>query len=110
MAHKKYRQSLDELVKIGRADQLAASHRYMLSWIKTMEEAITEQQRIILKRAKVDPQRDKISLFLLQMPSDKAAGLCIIHLMKHLFTQFLDEYKFNSDELALLINDDKELK
>ena len=110
LAHKKYRRSLDDLVKIGRADQLAASHRYMINWIKTIEKAIMQQQRIILKRTKVDPQKDKISLLLLQMPSDKAAALCIIHLMKHLFTQFLDEHKFNADELALLTNDDKELK
>lgn len=109
MAHKKYRRSLDDLVRIGRADQLAASHRYMINWIKTMEGAITEQQRIILKRGNIDPKRDKLSLLLIQMPSDKAAALCIMHLMKHLFTQFLEEHRYNPEELALVTKDEKEL-
>jgi hypothetical protein len=37
LAHKKYQKSLNDLIKIGRADQLATSHRYILSWIKAME-------------------------------------------------------------------------
>jgi len=30
LAHEKYKKSLTELIKIGRADQLASSHRYIL--------------------------------------------------------------------------------
>lgn len=85
LAHKKYRRSLDDLMRIGRADQLATSHRYMINWIKTIESAITEQQRIIVKRGSVDPKKDRLSFLLIQMPSDKMAALCIMHLMKHLF-------------------------
>ena len=91
LAHKKYRRSLDDLMRIGRADQLATSHRYMINWIKTIEAAITEQQRIIVKRGNVDPKKDKLSFLLIQMRSDKMAALCIMHLMKRLFTEFLEE-------------------
>jgi hypothetical protein len=42
LAHKKYQKTLNELIKIGRADQVATSHRYILKWMKTMERAINE--------------------------------------------------------------------
>ena len=53
-AHIKYRQSLHGLLKIGRADQLAASHRYILAWMKTLENSISEQQRIFVKQGSLD--------------------------------------------------------
>lgn len=96
-------------MRIGRADQLATSHRYMISWIKTMEASITEQQRIVVKRGNVDPRKDRLSFLLIQMPSDKMAALCIMHLMKHLFAQFLEEYKYDPEELALVTKDEKDL-
>lgn len=43
LAHAKYQKSLNDLIKIGRADQLAASHRYILSWIKAFDAVIVEQ-------------------------------------------------------------------
>ena len=42
LAHKKYQKSLNDLLKIGRADQLATSHRYIIGWIRALELAITE--------------------------------------------------------------------
>ena len=43
------------------------------------------------------------------MPSDKAAALCIMHLMKELFTQHLEEYKYDPEELALVTKDENEV-
>ena len=43
LAHKKYQKSLNDLIKIGKADQLATSHRYIISWMRTLEKAINEQ-------------------------------------------------------------------
>ena len=42
LAHKKYKKSLNELIKIGRADQLAVSHRYIIGWVKSLSLAVTE--------------------------------------------------------------------
>jgi hypothetical protein len=86
LAHKKYQKSLNDLIKIGRADQLATSHRYILSWIKSMEQSITEQQKIFIKRGNLDPQKSRLGYYLVQMPSDKISALCVMHLMKHLFS------------------------
>lgn len=43
LAHRKYKQSLNDLIKIGRADQLATSHRYIIRWMKSIESAVAEQ-------------------------------------------------------------------
>ena len=43
LAHKKYSQSLNDLIRIGRADKLATSHRYIIRWMKDIEGAIAEQ-------------------------------------------------------------------
>jgi hypothetical protein len=43
LSQAKYKQSLDSLIKIGRADQLSVSHRYIISWMKHLENAIVEQ-------------------------------------------------------------------
>ena len=50
LAHDKYTKSLNDLLKIGRADSLATSHRYILSWMRWLDGAISEQQRIFIKR------------------------------------------------------------
>lgn len=85
LSQSKYKQSLDALIKIGRADQLSVSHRYIISWMKLLEDAISEQQKIFIQRGNLDPQKSKIGYYLIQMPSDKIASLCVLHLMKHLF-------------------------
>ena len=53
-AHTKYKQQLHGLIKIGKADQLASSHRYILAWMKTLENSISEQQRIFVKQGSLD--------------------------------------------------------
>jgi len=55
LSQTKYRQSLDQLIKIGRADQLSVSHRYIISWMKLLEDAIAEQQKIFIQRGNLDP-------------------------------------------------------
>mmetsp|Transcript_41821 Transcript_41821/g.63938 ORF Transcript_41821/g.63938 Transcript_41821/m.63938 type:complete len:169 (+) Transcript_41821:1103-1609(+) len=100
LAHNKYQQSLNELIKIGRADQLASSHRYIIGWMRSMERAITEQQKIFIKRGGLDSQKSKMGYYFIQMPSDKMAAICVMHLMKLLFSQFSRDSK-NVDEFSL---------
>ena len=98
LSQSKYKQSLDALIKIGRADQLSVSHRYIISWMKLLEDAISEQQKIFMQRGNLDPQKSKIGYYLIQMPSDKIASLCVLHLMKHLFRQFIHDIRNYEDE------------
>jgi hypothetical protein len=108
LAHKKYQKSLNDLIKIGRADQLATSHRYILSWIKSMEHSITEQQKIFIKRGNLDPQKSRLGYYLVQMPSDKISALCVMHLMKHLFSQFVKDVKHFDEDFSLMKTEKKE--
>ena len=55
LSHFKYKQTLDSLMKYGKADQLAVSHRYILNWMHSLEMAINEQQKIFIKRGNIDP-------------------------------------------------------
>lgn len=102
LAHKRYQKSLGQLISIGRADTLATSHRYIIGWTRTLERAITEQQRIFVKRGNLDPSRSKLGYHLVQMPSDKIAALCVIHLMKHLFAKFSTD--INSYDIQYLLD------
>jgi DNA-directed RNA polymerase len=108
LAHKKYQQSLNDLIKIGKADQLATSHRYIISWMRAMEQAVTSQQKIIVKRAGLDPSKRKVDFFLIQMPSDKISALCVMHMMKLLFSQFLSVHK-QFDDLASESQEERKL-
>lgn len=65
LAHKKYQKSLNDLIKIGRADQLATSHRYIINWMRTLETVITEQQKIFVKRGNIDPSKSKLGYYLI---------------------------------------------
>ena len=85
LAHRRYKQSLNDLIKIGRADQLATSHRYIIKWMKTIESAVVEQQKIFVKRGNVDPLKNQLGFLLIQLPPEKISALCIMHLVKHLF-------------------------
>ena len=58
---------------------------------------IAEQQKIFLKRGNLDPQKSKVGFYLIQMPSEKIATLCVLHLVKHLFSQFIRDIR-NEDE------------
>lgn len=44
LSHYKYKKTLESLIKIGKADQLAVSHRYILKWMRNLDTAIQEQQ------------------------------------------------------------------
>ena len=65
LSQAKYKQSLDSLIKIGRADQLSVSHRYIIQWMKLLEDAISEQQKIFIQRGNLDPQKSKIGYYLI---------------------------------------------
>ena len=98
LSHAKYKNTLESLIKIGRADQLAASHRIVLHWLKAIQNAIQEQQRIFLRKSNLEIKKGKPSFFLLQMPSDKIASICVMHLMKTLFRQFIRDLGDSSKE------------
>lgn len=55
LSHAKYKATLDSMIKLGKADQLSVSHRYILQWMRSLEEAIVEQQKIFIKRGNLDP-------------------------------------------------------
>ena len=63
-----------------------------------MEASIQEQQKIFIKRGNLDPSKSKIGYYLIQMPSEKIASLCVLHLMKHLFNQFIHDIRNLDDE------------
>ena len=65
LSQSKYKQSLDQLIKIGKADQLSVSHRYIISWMKLLEDAIAEQQKIFIQRGNLDPAKSKIGYYLI---------------------------------------------
>lgn len=66
--------------------------------MKKLETAITEQQKIFIKRGNLDPKKQKIGQYLIQMPSDKIAALCVMQLMKHLFINFSKDNKLYAEE------------
>jgi len=53
LSHGKYKKTLESLIKMGRADSLAASHRVLIHWMGSLEVAISEQQRIALRKSKM---------------------------------------------------------
>jgi len=96
LAHEKYKNSLNDLIKIGRADQLATSHRYILQWVRSLETAISEQQKIFVKRGSMDSS--KVGYYLLSMPSEQIASICVLHIMRHLFSEFVSDIKSEADK------------
>lgn len=95
LSHEKFKKSMADLIKIGKADQLATSHRYILSWIKTLEKAISEQQAISVKRGNMDQSR--IGYYLMSLPSDQIATICVVHLIRSLFTEFVHDMHSDND-------------
>jgi hypothetical protein len=66
--------------------------------MKLLENSIAEQQKIFIKRGNLDPSKSKIGYYLIQMPSEKIASLCVLHLMKHLFKQFIHDIRIVEDD------------
>jgi hypothetical protein len=44
---------------------------------------------MIMKKDQVDPKKNPIGFYLIQLSSEKIASICVLHLMKHLFQQFI---------------------
>ena len=89
LSHGKYKKTLESLIKMGKADSLAASHRVLIHWMGSLEAAISEQQRISLRKSKIGKHNP--NLYMLQMPADKISTICVIHLMKTLFKSFIED-------------------
>ena len=84
----KYLQSLHGLINAGKADQLAASHRQVLVWINTLENVLSEQQRILMKQGG-NLDKNKIGFYILSLPSDQLATLCVVHVMRNIMGMFV---------------------
>ncbi len=85
-------------MKSGIADQVATSHRYILQWMRLLETAIVEQQKIATKRGSMDPT--KIGYYIMSMPSDQIATLCVLHLVRHLFKEFVEDLHKDSERTS----------
>ena len=57
-----------------------------------MEAAITEQQKIFVKRSG-NMDANKVGFYLISMPADKIATVCVMHLMKVLLAEFTQSDK-----------------
>jgi len=42
LSHEKYKNSLKSLIELGKASELASSHRYIVNWVNHLEAAILE--------------------------------------------------------------------
>ena len=59
-----------------------------------------------MKRGNMDSQKSKIGHYLIQMPCDKIAAICVMHLMKHLLSQFSKDNSHFNEDFSLLKNDE----
>ena len=69
-----------------------------------MEAALSEQQRIYLKQGSLDSK--KLGFYVLAMPSDELASLCVVHIMRHLLGEFLS----NTNTTAATFDQTKEIE
>ena len=56
----------------------------MTDWIRTLEEVITEQQKMFLKNQSLN--KNSISYYMLSLPSKEISSMCIIHMMRVLMS------------------------
>jgi DNA-directed RNA polymerase len=62
--------------------------------MNSLEAVILEQQRISLRKNYGKGNKDTpVSMYLLQMPSEKIASICVIQLMKTLFRNFITDLR-----------------
>lgn len=66
--------------------------------MRTLETTISEQQKINMKRGSIDSK--KIGYYLMALPADQIATLCILHLMRHLFTEFVNDIHKEAENKA----------
>jgi DNA polymerase III delta prime subunit len=64
--------------------------------MRTLDTAIAEQQKIASKRGSLD--HNKIGYYLMSMPSETIATLCVLHLMRHLFKEFVSDIHKEADQ------------
>ena len=64
--------------------------------MKALETAVAEQQKIFVKRGSLDS--NKIGYYLASMPSEQIATLCVLHLMRHLMSEFVHDIHKEADE------------
>ena len=69
--------------------------------MRSLEGAINEQQKIFVKRGNIDVNRNKVGFNLIQLPSEKVAALCVMHLMKHLLSQFVKDTRLYEEEYSM---------
>ena len=89
---------MHSLIKLGKADELASAHRNILNWTKVLELAIAEQQRIFMKQGSLDT--NKVGFYVMAIPSDELASLCVIHMMRHLLSEFLQNTNKDAEQFA----------
>lgn len=70
--------------------------------MRTLETAISEQQKIFVKRGNIDPSRNNMGYYLIQMPSEKISAICVMHLMKQLFQQFVQDVRNFEEDFSLI--------
>lgn len=63
-----------------------------------LETAIAEQQRIFMKQGSLDT--NKVGFYVMAMPSDELASLCVIHMMRHLLGEFLNNTNKDAERFA----------
>lgn len=66
--------------------------------MRLLETAIVEQQKIATKRGSMDPT--KIGYYIMSMPSDQIATLCVLHLVRHLFKEFVEDLHKDSERTS----------
>lgn len=44
---------------------------------------------MVMKKDQIDPKKNPVGYYLIQLQSDKIATVCVLHLMKHLFQSFI---------------------
>ena len=98
LSHDKYKKQIQKLIEIGKASELASSHRVILHWMSSLETVIAEQQRIALRKGNLSSDMSKPGFLILQMPSEKIASLCVMNLMKNLFSTFVTDIESKQKE------------
>ena len=82
---------------------MAQSHRYILQWVKTLESAISEQQQIYVQQGNLD--QNKIGFYIMSMPSEHIASICVIYMMRYLMQEFVNNTSSEADRIAQLRNE-----
>lgn len=75
-----------------------------------MEYALAEQQRMFIKQSTLDTK--KIGFYIMAVPADELASLCVIHIMRYLLNNFVkgDRDRGEKDKSADLSNSSIECK